>query len=92
MLVEGVSEGDFHPITQCSFYKDSREKIFSGFNTSESHSKHLACFYLVDCPILALSRTNTLSKIPGGKEVRRRSGCLLCSELERFIHYLPSPH
>lgn len=28
MQDEGVSEGDFHRVTQCSFYKDSREKIF----------------------------------------------------------------
>ena len=67
--------------------------FFSGFNTSKSHSpKHLACSYLTDRPILALSKTNMLFKIPGGKEVRRRSGCLLCSELATFIHYLPSPH
>ena len=49
---KGVSEDDFHPVTQCSFYKDSREKnffffFFSGFNSSKSHSpKHLACSYL----------------------------------------------
>lgn len=42
-------------------------KYFSGFNTSKNHSpKHLACFYLTDDPILALSRTNMLFKIPGG--------------------------
>lgn len=75
------------------FMRTLGRNFFSGFNTSKSHSpKHLACFYLVDHPILALSRTNMLSKIPGGKEVRRRSSCLLCSELATFIHYLPRPH
>ena len=28
---KGVSEDDFHPVTQCSFYKDSREKNFVVF-------------------------------------------------------------
>ena len=75
------------------FVRTLGRNFFSGFNTSKSHSpKHLDCFYLADRPILALSRTNMLFKIPGGKEVRGRSGCLLCSELATFIHYLPRPH
>jgi hypothetical protein len=91
---KGDSNDDFHPVIRCPFYKDSREKrLFSDFNIGKSHSsKHLACFYHQDHPILALSRTNMLFKIPGSKEVRSRSGCLLCSELAAFIHYLPQPH
>ena len=95
---KGVSEDDFHPVTQCSFYKDSREKnfFFFFFMASTLAKVILLSIWLVliftDRPILALSRTNMLFKIPGGKEVRRRSSCLLCSELAIFIHYLPSPH